>query len=54
MPSRADVEALRSSQSGLVLLARRDLEAFWASLDLTRPETARDALLEFLPALTET
>lgn len=54
MPARADVEVLRSSQSGLVVLARRELEAFWASLDLTRPETARDALLEFLPVLTET
>jgi hypothetical protein len=54
MPSRADVEVLRSASSGLVLLAKRDLEAFWASLDLSRPEAARDALLEFLPALTET
>lgn len=53
MPSRADVETLRSANAGLVRLAKRDLEAFWASLDLSQPEATRDALLRFMPALTD-
>jgi len=53
MPSRADVETLQAANRGLVTLARRDLQAFWSTLDLTRPERARDLLLEFMPALVE-
>jgi len=53
MPSRADVETLQAANRGLVTLARRDLQAFWATLDLTRPERARDLLLEFTPVLVE-
>ena len=34
-------------------LARRRLEAFFGTLDLSRPERARDALLEFLPILSD-
>ena len=33
--------------------AKRDLTAFFNSLDLSRPEAARDALLQLLPAVTE-
>ena len=32
-------------------MARSDLEAFFASLSLTNPEAARDALVEFVPIL---
>ena len=53
MPSRADVETLQAANRGLVALARRDLRAFWSTLDLTQPERARDLLLEFMPALVE-
>lgn len=51
MASRADVERIRSANKGIVALARRDLDAFWSSLDLTKPEAARDALLRFVPEL---
>lgn len=53
MPSRGDVETLQAANRGLVALARRDLQAFWSSLDLTHPERARDLLLEFMPRLVE-
>lgn len=52
MPSASDVEALRSANRELVRRVERDLNGFWSSLDLTRPERARDALLRFVPALT--
>lgn len=48
----SDVAVLRAANRGLVALATRDLQAFWSSLDLSRPEAARDALLRFVPALT--
>jgi hypothetical protein len=35
-----------------VALVEHDLEAFWGSLNLARPEAARDALLAFVPELT--
>lgn len=51
MATRADVELLRSANRGVVALATRDLQAFWSSLNLDRPEAARDALLRFIPTL---
>lgn len=53
MPTRSDVERLQAVNRGVVALARRDLNAFWSTLDLTKPEAARDALLRFVPALVE-
>lgn len=53
MPSRAEVEALRQTQRRLVSLAVSDLNQFWRSLNLSSPEAARDALLEFVPWLTD-
>lgn len=53
MATRADVEALRLANEGAVRLATRDLDGFWRSLNLDRPERARDALLRFMPALVE-
>lgn len=35
----------------MVALARADLEDFFATLDLSRPEVVRDALIEFVPIL---
>src|SRR5699024_3072667 len=40
-------------QRRLVSLAVSDLNQFWRGLDLSSPEAARDALLEFVPALTD-
>jgi hypothetical protein len=53
MVSRADAERLRQAQAGVRALVERDLRAFWESLNLSRPEAARDALLAFLPALVD-
>jgi hypothetical protein len=54
MPSRAETERLRQAQVGLRSLVERDLRAFWSSLDLNKPEAARDALLRFVPDLVAT
>lgn len=54
MPSSADAEALRQLQEDIRSLVIRDLTAFFASIDLGRPEAARDALLEYVPFLVAT
>lgn len=54
LPTLADVQEFRAAQAGLGALAARELDALWASLDLSHPEQARDALLEAIPALTVT
>jgi hypothetical protein len=51
MVSRSDAERLRRAQAGIRGLVERDLRAFFGSLDLSRPEVSRDALLEFVPVL---
>lgn len=51
MTTRADVNRLARSQSEIVGLARRDLQALFASMDLSTPERVRDALLEVVPVL---
>lgn len=53
MTSRAQVEALRRNQRRLVSMAVSDLNRFWSSLDLSDPEAARDALLAYMPELTD-
>lgn len=53
MLSRADVEAFRAANVSLSSLAVAELTGFWSSLNLDRPEAARDALLAFVPALTD-
>lgn len=52
MPTASDVEALRRAQRALSRAVERDLSGLWASLDLNRPERARDELLVAVPALT--
>ena len=54
MPTRSDTARLRTAQTGLRTLVERDLAAFSATLDLGRPERARDALLTFTPQLVDT
>lgn len=54
MPSRAAVERMRSANAEISRLAQEDLRRFFLALNPDRPEQARDALLEYLPALTDT
>src|SRR5690625_1238529 len=54
MVTPADAQQLRQAQRGVQRLVERDLRAFWGTLDLSRPEAARDALVEFVPELTRT
>lgn len=51
MVTQTQAAEFRQAQAGILTLLTRDLSAFFASLDLDRPERARDALLEFLPLL---
>jgi hypothetical protein len=51
MVSARESARLRRAQAGVARLVRRDLEAFWASLDLQRPEDAREELIGFTPVL---
>ena len=53
MVSRASADRLRRAQAGIRSLVERDLNSFWGSLNLNRPEAARDALLEFMPVLVQ-
>lgn len=53
MVERSQLEPFRLANAELSRLVREALEAFFLSLDLTRPEEARDALLEFVPILTD-
>ncbi|MET0490367.1 MAG: hypothetical protein ABW143_09045 [Acidimicrobiales bacterium] len=54
MVSAEATAAIRRGQAGIRRLVERDLAAFWRTLDLTRPEAARDALLRFVPTLVST
>lgn len=53
MVERADIERFRLANSALSESVQSTLEAFFHSLDLSKPELVRDALLEFLPILTD-
>lgn len=52
MATRAEVERFRESNKSIVDLAKRELEAFWLTLDLSTPAKARDEILDFMPILT--
>lgn len=51
MATAAQVAEFRAANQSLVTLAQRDLRDFWSVLDLTKPDIARDALLELFPEL---
>ena len=53
MVARADVEEFRQANAALSTLVRSELSSLFGSLDLNRPEAARDLLLEVVPGLTE-
>ncbi len=52
MVERESLERFRLANAELSRLVRAELEDFFRSLNLARPEAVRDALLEFLPILT--
>jgi hypothetical protein len=52
MIDRDSIERFRKANASLSERTRRALEAFFLTLDFSKPEAARNALLEFLPALT--
>jgi hypothetical protein len=52
MVDPASIERFRAANSQLSGLVRSALEAFFRTLDLSKPEAVRDALLEFVPTLT--
>ena len=54
MVSQADAAALHKAQEGVRALVKRDLTAFWSRLDLSDPEAARDALIEYVPQVVKT
>lgn len=52
MVAAADIAALRSENAALADMAGEDIRELFASLDLEKPEGARDVLLETMPELT--
>jgi len=52
MVERESLERFRLANAELSRLVRAELEDFFRSLNLARPEAVRDALLVFLPILT--
>ena len=52
MVDPASIERFRSDNAQLSKLVQAALSQFFGTLDLSRPELARDALLEFMPTLT--
>lgn len=54
MVDRESLNRYSAASSRAVELAKRDLERFWGRLDLSDPDKARDALLEFIPVLVST
>lgn len=51
MVSRESIEQHRLAAADLSELVAAELAAYFAALDLSRPEAVRDALLEFMPLL---
>jgi len=51
MATAAEITVQARIQSAVVKSALVEMRGYWASLDLTKPEAARDALLEFMPYL---
>jgi hypothetical protein len=54
MVSMVAAQEFRANSNRLASLATDDLATYFDALDLARPESARDGLLEFVPALAQT
>lgn len=52
MVERSELERFRLANVGLSRLVRAELEDFFGTLNLAKPEAVRDALLAFVPELT--
>lgn len=52
MTARGDIDRLTAAQRELVRMAQNELAGFFATVDLSRPELVRDALVEIVPLLT--
>src|SRR5699024_6370936 len=53
MPTAAQINRLRSDLATVTRLGRRELDAFWATLDMQNMVEGRRALEEFFPILVE-
>lgn len=53
MPTRAEVEALRSAQAELTRLVEAELADFYSTIREQPPAAVRNTLLEFVPALVD-
>lgn len=53
MATRAQIAVIRDANAVIESQALGTLRDFWSTLPLDRPEVARDALLRFVPVLTE-
>lgn len=51
MATREELNRYSTATARIVEFARADLNRFWLSLDLARPDAVREALLDFVPAL---
>lgn len=53
MVANSDLEEFRQANTALAALVRGEVEDLFRSLNLSRPEAARDALLELVPVLVQ-
>ncbi len=53
MVAPAEIERFRTANATLSQLVAGELESFFGSLNLSRPDLARNALLEFVPLLVD-
>lgn len=53
MPSRAELRAFQRSIRDVQTLIEADLRAFWASIDVSTPASARTALDRYVPQLVQ-
>lgn len=53
MPTPAQAEAYSRNQARVVVLAHRELAAFWATLDKSNPVAAKEAIADFMVTLVD-
>lgn len=54
MPSRSDIRAVNSANRDIATLVTSQITAFWRGVDVSTPESAREALNGFVPELVRT